>query len=464
MLAKWGSMRKSSGRDKKSFWCQDAVATVRRGMRRIAMVVWISFSPSIASVAEFIERTESLSELCGTPDFDVREYNFNATTFWLSRVRSNMVTIPSIEHLIYNAAAASTFHEALVYAMLSACHVHECPTTVDGSPGFCNTITLASLIGTAVHDFVTPLKSYWAEVGEDADESVGQLGSWRGITDRYIGEVCSVLIPFVGELGGVGLPPSERTLACGLSALTRRWVCANVLRWVSAASQRYLFLLYAALINSQHGSHHTKPKVERLRYDPQVDCYGMCSVHGDIAARVLTEVGRPRPPAGLVHGVEIGTYLGRTALWLLKRVPSLHLLMVDPFDEVVPYEDGAFPYRLADSAFDRMHSALLPFRNRSQLIKQHSHMAGIWVKDEFFDVVIVDGDHSYEGCSMDVATWAPKLRRGAFSGIMVFHDYELSYPGVLKCVHEAAANLSDDQGLWLGPGFTAWFAVAKRVI
>ena len=37
------------------------------------------------------------------------------------------------------------------------------------------------------------------------------------------------------------------------------------------------------------------------------------------------------------------------------------------------------------------------------------------------DMVFIDGDHSYEGCSKDIEAWLPHIKK---NGIIVFHDYE----------------------------------------
>jgi predicted O-methyltransferase YrrM len=37
-----------------------------------------------------------------------------------------------------------------------------------------------------------------------------------------------------------------------------------------------------------------------------------------------------------------------------------------------------------------------------------------------FDMVFIDGDHSYEGCKGDILAWTPHLKRG---GILAVHDY-----------------------------------------
>ena len=88
-------------------------------------------------------------------------------------------------------------------------------------------------------------------------------------------------------------------------------------------------------------------------------------------------------------------------------------------------------------------------------MEKPSAEAARWVWGRELDLVIVDGDHTYEGCTADAALWAPKLRPG---GTILFHDYNLNYPDVIACVHDAAAALLPPKSsLRFGPHFTAWF-------
>ena len=41
--------------------------------------------------------------------------------------------------------------------------------------------------------------------------------------------------------------------------------------------------------------------------------------------------------------------------------------------------------------------------------------------DEFFDLVYIDADHSFDGCYKDIIDWYPKVKKG---GILCGHDYE----------------------------------------
>ena len=48
-----------------------------------------------------------------------------------------------------------------------------------------------------------------------------------------------------------------------------------------------------------------------------------------------------------------------------------------------------------------------------------------------YDFLFIDGDHSYEGCSADIANWYPRLAR---NGHMLFHDSWLGAPGVQDAI------------------------------
>lgn len=62
-------------------------------------------------------------------------------------------------------------------------------------------------------------------------------------------------------------------------------------------------------------------------------------------------------------------------------------------------------------------------------------VAAIW--DGPIDVLFIDGDHSYEGCRADIASWYPHM---ADEGVMLFHDCDETSPGVVQAVHEFAES------------------------
>ena len=50
---------------------------------------------------------------------------------------------------------------------------------------------------------------------------------------------------------------------------------------------------------------------------------------------------------------------------------------------------------------------------------------------ETFDVLFIDGDHTYEGCSADIETWYPRLTD---NGHLIFHDSYLGNHGVQDAI------------------------------
>jgi len=66
-----------------------------------------------------------------------------------------------------------------------------------------------------------------------------------------------------------------------------------------------------------------------------------------------------------------------------------------------------------------------------------------------FDMVFIDGDHSYEAVKFDIEHFGPLVRPG---GLLCGHDYESRRrKGLVKAVHEMAGtpNIGGDQIWWV---------------
>jgi hypothetical protein len=74
---------------------------------------------------------------------------------------------------------------------------------------------------------------------------------------------------------------------------------------------------------------------------------------------------------------------------------------------------------------------------------------------EYFDLVFLDADHTYEGVKKDIELWYPLIKK---NGILSGHDYGFNntgtYKGVQKAVDEVFGKDNDnvlvhcDSGLW----------------
>ena len=151
---------------------------------------------------------------------------------------------------------------------------------------------------------------------------------------------------------------------------------------------------------------------------------------------------------------EVGVYRGDMSRRVLYR-QNLHLLMIDPWGDVI--EDSYKSDPLSNHSkkeWEEIKSLALKqvgwAKNRVRVYQGTSEGAAEYY-DEKFDVVFLDGDHSYEGCSKDIQLWWPKVAEGGYLG---GHDYGREEYGVTEAVSEFA----EEEGLEvvLGQNFTWW--------
>lgn len=166
--------------------------------------------------------------------------------------------------------------------------------------------------------------------------------------------------------------------------------------------------------------------------------------------------------AGIVpkRGAEIGVLKGGTSRALLFACRKLHLTMVDAWTP--PECDSAY-VRSRDPAArlsvdEQQHNFEEAFRNtqfaveRRTICRKRSVDAAEDVPDESLDFAFIDADHSYEGCSKDIAAWWPKIRPG---GVLTGHDYgaradRLGLWGVSRAVDEFSTERRLEVKTWPG--------------
>jgi hypothetical protein len=165
-----------------------------------------------------------------------------------------------------------------------------------------------------------------------------------------------------------------------------------------------------------------------------------------------------RLPEGPKEGAEIGVFGGDLSERLLRR-PDLTLHLVDSWGDYEPSltESGDYHADLTDDEqegyYAKTKAAVSSFNGRAVIHRAKSLCAARKIPDGL-DFVFIDADHSYEGCSTDIAAWAPKLKPG---GLLSGHDYDnTDYPqwGVKRAVDEYVA--ANGLKLELGENFT-WF-------
>lgn len=158
--------------------------------------------------------------------------------------------------------------------------------------------------------------------------------------------------------------------------------------------------------------------------------------------------------------LEIGTYMGRSAFALCSALRDLggggRLVCVDTFASPVsmdyyrqefmvtmmaryPSVRGLYSdVERCPSVQDALDLTLrrFPFM-RERIEVRVGSSRHLDLGQEPFDLVLIDGDHSYEGVRGDYRRVRPLVRRG---GIICFHDDSPHFPGVQRFIQEVAAE------------------------
>ena len=121
--------------------------------------------------------------------------------------------------------------------------------------------------------------------------------------------------------------------------------------------------------------------------------------------------------------LEIGVAEGNTMVRLLESNPTLEYVGIDPWhwsEEMNKWPNGlGFKNQEeVDEWYERVLKRLEPFNGRGKVIRGFSKDVLLDLKDKF-DVIHIDGDHTYEGCKWDLYNCLHLLKEG---GTIVVDD------------------------------------------
>jgi predicted O-methyltransferase YrrM len=109
--------------------------------------------------------------------------------------------------------------------------------------------------------------------------------------------------------------------------------------------------------------------------------------------------------------LEIGSWEGESLSWVMSEIlshPSCRATVVDPF--LVPATQTRFYENLK----------IQNLESRVQVLEQKSHITLPTLGKQSFDLIYVDGDHTYQGVYADALQAWPLLKP---NGWMIFDDY-----------------------------------------
>jgi len=160
--------------------------------------------------------------------------------------------------------------------------------------------------------------------------------------------------------------------------------------------------------------------------------------------------------------LEVGSFMGLSAIIMgcgLRDSGNndARIYCVDPWDnkylEKVEVSDSRELYDIFKENITRagLESFIYPLRMRST-------DAADDFADHSVDLVFIDGDHSYESCYADLASWYSKIRPG---GTIIGHDCRPG-KGVHRAVEKFTKEFGEDYFLMRPPETSYMFEVKKR--
>lgn len=135
-------------------------------------------------------------------------------------------------------------------------------------------------------------------------------------------------------------------------------------------------------------------------------------------------------PTSEMTMIEIGCYVGDSTEIFAQNFKFVHA--VDPWLNGYDDKDAAswqHPMRVIERQFDQ----LLDIHTNLVKVKKKSEVAHHLFDNHFFDLVYVDGMHTYDAVKLDIKNFIRKIKNG---GWLTGHDYQGRFPGTIKAVDE----------------------------
>ena len=136
--------------------------------------------------------------------------------------------------------------------------------------------------------------------------------------------------------------------------------------------------------------------------------------------------------------LEIGSDIGDTANFLLDSNPELQLYSVDPYENYIDWNGK--PLNEREDMYNNLMNRLNGYSNRFTQVRKTSDDAANDFQDEIFDVVFIDGLHTYDQLSKDCENYYSKVKPG---GIFAGHDFT-AIEGVNRAAKEFAAKVGKE--------------------
>jgi len=383
-------------------------------------------------------------------ELDAQRWSYNATLRWAGIVRAEPLYGP----LLAGVAAALT---ALTTGMASAagglCAGAPGPSSQLGltpcrRPGHCRQGPLLDAVA-ALHDqleldarrLLGDLEGEWGAFHVSLDQLAAQGAAMAFDPPLFAcGHLKQSLEGSAAEDDGC-TPATELAVAC-VRGLSERSIAEmarmHVLQILAGASVTFPSIPFVALqFAVEFGHWQEEILVQLLR---------------------STERNQTAGTAGPGHlsAALVGVGSGRTPAALLRELPSLRVLLVNPFGCADGLGvDGACQSVAAlpqTSHGGSEHSPWLRrFRDRATVVLQQGVEAARWVAGGSLDLAFLCDGRSHQEVAQDLDSWWPAVRRG---GVLAGCRYGLHSPSLVRAVHNWV--FANGLQLLVGPDHVWW--------
>lgn len=145
---------------------------------------------------------------------------------------------------------------------------------------------------------------------------------------------------------------------------------------------------------------------------------------------------------------EIGSYMGESTFIFASHLLFKEIHCIDPFEGVEEFN------KMSNRTWDEVKREFWTNTRHWDNISLHQNYS-YNIHDKFpnesFDVIYIDGDHSYNSVIRDLKLYMPKLKKG---GIICGHDYSDPHPQTKEAINdffgkEPEMLFQDSSWMWI---------------
>jgi hypothetical protein len=157
--------------------------------------------------------------------------------------------------------------------------------------------------------------------------------------------------------------------------------------------------------------------------------------------------------ASTINGdiVEVGSWLGRSTIHLAEGCKVSNNGIVHAIDTFQGNPGKEFlytaPLKTHETIFDRFKKNIKA-AGLGKFVKPHkgtSESVRPLIKEKM-RLIFIDGCHDYDGVLSDIKLWKNQVMK---NGLLIFDDFEPTFPGVIKAVREQIINSKDYRVLFV---------------